>query len=563
MSSRLAHALLRRSRPIGLVAWGLLVLALAGGPLAADEPEVTWLLDWSEPVYPTVFTGDLRDLPRAAAWEPGDPIVEIPRRSTRPTTPVTPPEPELDALLALQAARGEAGEAIGAPILNFIGGPFSGVNPPDTVGDAGPAHYVQLINFTGGSEIRVYNKAGGLIVGPTALDSLGTGNCANGLGDPIVLYDQFADRWLLSEFSSSGNRLCIYISQTGNPVSGGWWAYQFTATNFPDYPKYGVWRDGYYVGTNESNPAAYALQRSAMLTGAAAIGIRFTAPDLSGFPFQMLPPADADGSTPPPVGAPAVFLRHKDSEAHGSPGSPDTVELFEFHADFVTPANSTYTGPIGINVTEFDSDLCGLVSFSCIPQGGGALLDPLREVVMHRPQYRHWANHQAIVGSFATDVNGSNLAGVRWFELRKTAATWSLFQEGTYSLDAVSRWMSSIAMDGDGNIALGYNAANAATFPGLRYTGRTAADPLGTMGAETTLIAGSASNASNRYGDYASLNVDPYDDCTFWFTGEYNPAAQWSTRIGTFKFPPAECTAPFFSDGFESGDTFAWTVTSP
>ena len=359
MSTPLAYHQLRRARAITLVAVGLLVLALAGGPLAADEPEVVWALDWSEPVAPTVFDGDLRDLPRAAAWEPGDPIVEIPRRSTHPTTPVTPPEPELDALLALQAERGKAPEAIGAPILNFAGGGFTGVNPPDTVGDAGPAHYIQLINSAGSSAVRVFGKAGTLLAGPLELDNLGSGDCANGAGDPIVLYDQFADRWLMSEFSSAGNKLCVYISQTSDPT-GSYFGYVFPATNFPDYPKYGVWRDGYYIGTNENSPAAYALQRSAMLAGQAATLIRFTAPAISGFGFQMVPPADADGSTPPPVGAPAVFLRHKDSEAHGSPGSPDTIELFEFHADFATPGNSTFTGPISVNVTEFDSDLCGL-----------------------------------------------------------------------------------------------------------------------------------------------------------------------------------------------------------
>jgi hypothetical protein len=525
--------------------WGIFAgLALAGA-VAAAEPPVLRGAEAGAPVTPTVWSGDLRELPKTPDWQPGDAIKEIPRRSTRPPVSVTPPAPELDALLAVQERQGgKAPDAIGTPILNFAGGGFTGVNPPDTVGDVGPNHYIQMINGNSGAVFRIYNKAGTLLAGPTNLETLGTGNCASGLGDPIVLYDQLAGRWLMSEFSNSGNRLCVYISQTGDPVSGGWFAYQFTATNFPDYPKYGVWPDAYYVGTNENSPAAYALQRSAMLAGTAATAQRFTAPALSGFPFQMVQPADADGSTPPPAGAPGLFFRHKDSEAHGSPGAADTVEYFQFHVDFTTPANSTFTGPISVNVTEFDSDLCGLSSFSCIPQPSGTSpLDPLREVVMHRAQYRNRGTHEVVVGSFATDVTGTNRAGVRWFELRKSGANpWTLFQEGTYSLDTTNRWMSSIAMDGSGNIALAYNVSSSSVFPGLRYTGRIAGDPAGTMGAEQTAQAGSGSNGSIRYGDYAALNVDPADECTFWFTGEYNAASQWSTRVATFKFPVGECT---------------------
>ena len=515
------------------------MLATLAAPALAQERRV----DVLEPSQATV-TGNLRDQPRVKDWEPGDPIKEIPRRWTRPTPDIPPPPPMVDPLLALQATRGMTPDSIGAPILNFNGGGFSGVNPPDTVGDVGSTQYVQLINFNSGSQIRVYDKAGTLVAGPTALDTLGTTPCNNGLGDPVVLWDQAANRWLLSEFSTSGNRLCVYVSQTSD-ATGAYFAYQFTATNFPDYPKYAVWPDAYYVGTNENSPAAYALQRSAMLTGAAAAAQRFIAPDLSGFPFQMLPPADWDGTTAPPGGAPAVFLRHKDSEAHGSPGAADTLELFEFHVDFATPANSTYTGPFSINVAEFDSDLCGLSSFSCIPQPSGTSpLDPLREIVMHRPQYRNRTTHQVIVGSFATDITGTNQAGTRWFELRKTTGNWSLFQEGTVftpPTDTTNRWMSTIAMDGTGNIAVAYNVSSSTVFPGLRYTGRLAGDPAGTMGAEQVMIAGTASNASNRYGDYASINVDPVNECTFWMTGEWNSATQWNTRIATFRFPAGEC----------------------
>ncbi|MEI2692079.1 MAG: carboxypeptidase-like regulatory domain-containing protein [Anaerolineae bacterium] len=155
---------------------------------------------------------------------------------------------------------------------------------------------------------------------------------------------------------------------------------------------------------------------------------------------------------------------------------------------------------------------------------------------MWRLSYRNFGSRQTLVGNFSTDV-GSDRAGVRWFELRKTGANWTLFQEGTYAPGSVSRWMGGIAMDKSGNIALGYNVGSSSTYPSLRYVGRLASDSAGTMPrGEYTIVNGSAANASNRYGDYSSMNVDPVDDCTFWFTGQWNDASQWKTRIAKMKF---------------------------
>jgi hypothetical protein len=215
------------------------------------------------------------------------------------------------------------------------------------------------------------------------------------------------------------------------------------------------------------------------------------------------------------------------------------LEIWEFHVDFTTPANSTFTHAQDVQVSEFDSNTCNF-SFSCVPQpGGGPLLDPLREVIMHRLQYRNFGTHRTLVGNFMTDV-GVNQHEIRWFELRQTAGPWSLFQEGTYGPDGTHRWMGGIAMDGTGNIGLGFNVSSTSVFPGLRFTGRVFSDPLGTMPETETIIeSGTASNSSTRYGDYAAMSIDPSDDCTFWFTGEYNPASQWSTRIAKMIF--AEC----------------------
>ena len=182
-----------------------------------------------------------------------------------------------------------------------------------------------------------------------------------------------------------------------------------------------------------------------------------------------------------------------------------------------------------------------------VAQGSTSSLDPLREVVMNRLAYRNFGDHETLVGNFVTDVNGANQGGVRWFELRKSGAgAWSLYQEGTYSPTADNRWMGAIAMDSAGNIALGYNVSSGTVSPSLRYTGRLASDTLGTMSqGDNVLVNGTATNGSNRYGDYAAMSVDPSDDCTFWFTGQWNGASTWSTRIGKFKFD--QCGTPDFT----------------
>jgi hypothetical protein len=296
--------------------------------------------------------------------------------------------------------------------------------------------------------------------------------------------------------------------------------------------------------SNESDgPAVYAFDRAKMLDGNPQATLqRFLADQLSGFGFQALTPVDLDGTTAPPSGSPFYVMRHRDDEVHNvnaNNASQDFLELYEVRIDWATPANSTMMGPHSLSIAEFDYDLCGLTSFSCFPQMGSNIrLDPLREVIMHRLPYRNFGMHETIVGSFVTDVDGQDHGGVRWFELRKTAGgNWVVHQEGTYAPDGQSRWMSSIAMDGSGNIAIAFNVSSTTMFPSLRYAGRVAADPMGTMPrGEVTLINGTAPNASFRYGDYSTLSVDPTDEHLFWFTGEYNPAGRWSTRIGTFRF---------------------------
>ncbi|MFC1976080.1 hypothetical protein ACFLXQ_06760 [Chloroflexota bacterium] len=283
--------------------------------------------------------------------------------------------------------------------------------PPDTVGDIGPNHYVQMVN----SSFAIYNKSGTKLTGPTNINQLWTGqgnDCENSnAGDPIVLYDRLADRWLLSQFKGGGsiaNGLCFAISTSPDP-GGTYYLYSFDTLQFPDYFKVGVWPDAYYVGANEyvlSPPyATYAFDRAQMLAGNPATFVRFAQKDTN-----FLLPADFDGATSPPAGSPGYFYTFKDNNSHG--GS-DRLEIFEFDVDFVTPGNSTFTNVDTINITSFTYTVCGFFNMNCIPQPGTSRkLDPVSEWPMWRLQYRNFGTYQTMVGNFTVDVSGSNQAGL-------------------------------------------------------------------------------------------------------------------------------------------------------
>ena len=554
MSSRFARLSIRHG-------FGLAVLLALAGAAAADQETKTYRGATAYPVVrPAVIDIDLGTVPKAREWQPGDPIKDIPRRHTRPISeapPALPIQGAEDALLLAQdqAAAGND-RAFTTPTLNIDGQNYTGVNPADPSADVGPNHFITLINSGPGTSATIYNKSGTILAGPFTLASTlgGIGNCSVGAGDPVVLYDHLADRWLLSEFSDLANALCVYISQTADPVSGGWYRYAFSTPSFPDYPKYAVWPDAYYVSTNE-DPAVYALNRTQMLAGLAATSQRFTVPPIN-FPFQTLTPPDLDGP-PPPAGAPAPFMRHRDDERHNPPGTAsDFLEIWDFHVDWVTPSNSSITGPLNIAVTDFSSDFCGFTTFSCIPQPSGTnALDSLREVIMYRLAYRNFGTHRSLIGNLPTNLTPPSpglRAGVRWFELRKKGSgPWTLHQEGTYSPDATThRWMGASAMDQDRNFAVAFSVSSSGVFPGLRYAGRLYGDPLGTLPqGEATIVNGSASNGSLRWGDYFQMGVDPADGCTFWFYGAYSPASPWRTRIASLKFD--SCPDLIFADAFE------------
>jgi len=385
------------------------------------------------------------------------------------------------------------------------------------------------------TSFAIFDKNGNTLSGPTAINQLwqGQGNACETRndGDPVVLYDPLADRWLLSQFALPNGKTtppyfeCIAISQTADPT-GAYYLYAFQINDYlPDYPKFAVWPDAYYMSANESNVGAYAFDRERMLQGQSATYQKF---ERTG---NFMLPSDLDGSTPPPSGAPNYFYTMK---------TGNILEIWEFHVDFTTPSNSTFNLSQTLNTSPFNYGLCGF-SFDCIPQRGTSQrLDVISEWPMWRLQYRKFTTHATLVGNFTVDVaDFPDHAGIRWFELRKTGSgLWTIYQEGTHSPDAHHRWMGSAAMDGDGNIALGYSVSSTTLFPAIRYATRLASDAAGTLQSETTLMAGTASQTGiNRWGDYSSMNVDPSDDTTFWYTNEYltSSAQEWRTRIGTFK----------------------------
>jgi subtilisin-like proprotein convertase family protein len=467
-----------------------------------------------------------------------------------------------------------------APLTSFEGirsgdnVPFLGgrVLPPDTVGEVGPNHYVQMVN----TAWRVFDKAGNPLTPIRSLGSiwnaLGAANpCSNvNDGDPIVLYDQLADRWFLSQFctvANPNNHQLIAISQTPDPT-GAYYVYDFVMPNnkFNDYPHFGMWPDGYYMTDNQFNQAGTAFQgggffafdRAKMLAGDPTAGYIYfdSCPTNTNCFVGGVLPSDLDGITPPPTGTPNYFMMFTADE-FGDPEG-DGIRTWEFRANWATPASSTLTEIAPLPVAAFDPR--NPTGRNDIEQPGGFGLDSISDRLMHRLAYRNFGLYESLVANHTVNVSGVNpttqathQAGVRYYEFRRAlpAGAWSVQEQATYAPDGDSRWMGSVAMDAGGNIAVGYSVASSTTFPSIRYAARLATDPPGGLfQGEATLIAGSGvqTSTSGRWGDYSAMSVDPIDDCTFWYTQEYYTAAgqaissaEWQTRIGSFKL--ASCTA--------------------
>jgi Protein of unknown function (DUF1573)/Abnormal spindle-like microcephaly-assoc'd, ASPM-SPD-2-Hydin len=430
--------------------------------------------------------------------------------------------------------------------LNFEGNDFDTVcncAPPDTNGAIGTTQYVQLVNTV----FTVYNKStGSVITGPTATNTLfsgfgGTCETTNN-GDGTVAFDKLADRWVFQQFVVSNTPYmdCIAVSQTDD-ATGAYnrYAFSFGNTDFPDYPKLGVWPDGYYEsfniflnGASFLGPDACAVDRTNMLTGAAARPIQCFQQSSS---LNPLLPSDLDGTTAPPSGEPNFFMTY---------GSSGVLQLFKYHVDFTTPTNSTFTGPTNISVAAFTP----APSTVAQPSPGEAL-DTLSDRPMYRLFYRNFGSHESV--GFNHSVG--NPSGIRWYEIQGPNGTPTVAQQGTFSPDSSNRWMGSTAMDSAGDQAIGFSVVSSSTGldTTVRIAGRTPTDAAGTMEAEINVVTGTGvqESTASRWGDYSAMQVDPVDDCTFWYTQEYiktTGSFDWATRIANFKFPNCGVTTPDF-----------------
>ena len=489
---------------------------------------------------------------------------------------------------ALQGAAGAsrlaaaAAATIAPPLLTFDGISNQDnfnlfgfrVNPPDPVGAVGPNHYVQMANLA----YAVFDKQGNLLLGPADTGALWAGfavpDCTDPSGDPIVVYDKLENRWLLTQFTTAGPIYynCVAVSQTGDPT-GAYYRYAFATqpdpelpggTFFPDYPKYGVWKKSYVLTTRDFGDVSgygisvYALEKNKMIAGnPKARAVQFFL-DSNVVPLNLmgdgLLPADIDGTRQPKEDA-AIPIVGTQDDGGGYGATFDALNIWELRIMWNANPEASLTLAAQLPVAAFDSIFpCAPTSRDCLPQPG--ITDPAQylDILSYRQRptwrlaYRNFGGYESMVTNQSVEAL-PGVAGVRWYEIRRTDGVYSVHQQGTFAPgDGVHRWMGSIAQDWQGNMALGYSVVNGTTvFPGIRYTGRLVGDAPGQMTlGEGTIINGTGvqRTTNSRWGDYTSMNVDPTDDCTFWYVNEYytlagqlSSTAGWQTRIGSFKLP--------------------------
>ena len=527
------------------------------------EAESKITLGIGEPVAPAEFNGDVRDLPQfvtqaerdAFALRPelefeGDKLI-----NKAPLPGAVEPVPQTDIPLA----------PMPTPLTSFNAMNFNSNGagwPPDTVGDVGPTHYVQAVN----TSVGIYNKTTGAAFSTFTFNSLwpdgGTGTpCdASNDGDPTVVYSAFYDRFIVADFAwtdivNGPYYECIAVSKTSNPVTGGWWLYAIRADDaahpyLTDYPKMGVWPDALYMSANLfdctsancatntfQGPRAYAFNISKMVNGTALTANDTQFADM-GTAHDTVLPSNYRG-TAPPINTPNYFV--------GDSQSAFGWEIYKYHVDFTTPANTTYTGPTNVSHASYTNAPDQVSNVS-----PGSASDTLAGRMMMQVQYRNiggveslWVNHTTGTAGASTPV------GIQWSQINVTGTTVNTtpVQQQIYNngADGTNRFIGSLAVDKQGNMVLGYTASSTSVAPDIRYSGRLAGDTLGTLPqSETSMLPGvtrSVQTGQTRWGDYASMSVDPTDDCTFWYTTLYFPVqgSNWVTRIGSFKFPG--CTA--------------------
>jgi hypothetical protein len=405
--------------------------------------------------------------------------------------------------------------------------------PADTTGAVGSTQYVQWVN----TSMIVFDKTTKQpVLGPVDGSNLWKGfggNCEHfNDGDPIVLFDRMANRWVLTQFAVSGSPFsqCIAVS-TSADATGTYHRYEFQYTDFNDYGKFGIWPDAYYgtfnmFGSNNAfiGAKACAFERAKMIAGGPARMICFDARGQGG-----LVPADLEGATAPPAGTPNFVMNI---------GS-DRLNLWRFKVDWTNPSTSALTGPVAIRTAPFQQ-ACGNTGTCIVQPRTTQRLDSLGDRLMYRLAYRNFGAHESLVATHSVAVTATR-AAVRWYEVRSPSGTPQINQQGTYAPTTASRWMSSAAMDKMGNMAVGYTVSSGSIFPSIRVAGRLVTDPPGKLSAEKAIPAATGKGAqkeSDRWGDYSTMTVDPTDDCTFWYTAQYQADGvnQWHSAIVHFKF---------------------------
>ncbi len=413
--------------------------------------------------------------------------------------------------------------------------------PPDTTGDVGETYYVQGVN----TSLGIFRKNDGELVSATTFNDFFQGAAVSGTpcdennnGDPIVLYDQYAERWFVLNFAwdpaeNDGSYFSIAVSKTNDPT-GDWWQYALRADNalMDDYPKCGIWHDGIYITANMfqfsggfQHVKVWALNKSDLYKGTlTAQVITENAPQA----FALLP-SHAKGANPPPSSAPN-YMYCMDADEYGD-GHEDSLYVWKYDVDWNDAGNTTWSGPQAMPTAAFN------LNSSRVPQQGTSnQVDSLYGRLMNPATYRNFGVYEAVY--FCHLVEYNNRRTTRWYEMRISGGTSSIHQQGTYAPDNHHRWMGSVAADKNGNIAMGYSVSSSALYPSVRVAARSASEPLGQLPqGETTLAAGGGSQTSStRWGDYSSMTIDPTDDETFWYTQQYysSSGANWHTRIGSF-----------------------------
>lgn len=586
----------------------------AGGS-SSDAPNPGQLGGSSDqhPVGPSIIRGakeyrmqlgnssdrDLRTLPQTPpekVYRPereAPPVVPVPlpgtTGSTAPATGATPQGTETGG--ATPGANAQAPSAL----ISFDGldyNTWGGGHPPDTNGDVGPAYYIETVN----TSIGIFQKSTGSLVTAFRFNTFMSqghfGNLCdtNNFGDPVVLYDSFEDRWMISdfafEFDSSGNIMnppgsfqCIAVSKTGDPVSGGWNFYSInTAGGLGDYPKFGIWPDGIYMSVNMFDYAAsgsfqntrlYAFNKSQMYASQSSVQV--VSFDMPSDQFSVLPSNARLQTGTPPAGSPNYYATVWNYL--------DAISIWKFHVDWTHISLSTLTGPFDVATNTWWSEFGRTVANQTVTTAPSTAndLDTLYPRLMVQNQYSNiggvesvWNSHTVGAGNPTAQTTSSQSA-VRYYQVKVTGGTveGTATQAYTYSPDStLFRFMPSTAVNSVGDMAIGYSGSNSSTNPVIDYAGRLSTDAANSITqTEQTLIAGTGSQSGNcgsssceRWGDYSALTLDP-DGCTFWYSQEYYKTSGLDdlTRIGAFRFPT--CTNSQIVTGTVQGTVKAGAAT--